>query len=564
MNKHWLLQPGKIHKLFADGHALGKTVEGSGLDDIAVDSGIYSAATIRAILAGKNYTRFVEFHIMYAFAIISLKFEAAFGDGIPNAIADQARAFREALHEETNEMIEIYDDLANHYTSEIKPKITTENTGLPKFLDNLLEQIEVMLTCIAAIHSRDLEATLTAMDRGVKYYAAHDLPNYFQLIPVYLAEMLEVKKNDPVTWKYLQNDFVVTNSTLALVNLFDDQGLEQKIKELKKYGALTGITQDEEAFDRFVATAPRLASMVEKFLITYPKVRKSAEKEVYHQLQDNTGLRCALNSIVIRNCIVTHCKGNPYILKTPLCHVTSAALIPEPAASDILNYPEKGQKRYEWLVETRLLEGSPECIWDPLPQAKIKRFANWMPKTTVKVNNKLYKVRHNRQFQSKCLLVAKSRPELLVKLPYLMGKYEMSVYPCSLFTSDGKLIIDKGKAKLMTQIIQKKPQKTIDNKIEEKKKVIIIDAVCEVRALKKHPDTTKMSHLKELFIQRIRIKIDPYDESHLLFDTYHELYDFSLKDGARDDRAQNALGTISTVDYEEIHDEMSIKKTRGP
>ena len=249
-----------------------------------------------------------------------------------------------------------------------------------------------------------------------------------------------------------------------------------------------------------------------------------------------------------------------YIINTPLRHVTSAVLIPEPAASDILSYPEKGQERYEWLVENRILEGSPESIWDPLPQIKIKRFANWMPKTTLKVNNKIYKVRHNRQFQSKCLLVAKSRPELLAKLDYLMGKYEMSVFPCSLFTSDGRLIIGKDKAKLMTQIIQKKPQKKIDNKIEEKKKVIIIDAMCEVRALKKYHDTTKMIHLKELFIQRIKIKIEPYPEAHLLFDTYHELSDFSLKDGARDDRAQNALGTTTTGDYE-IHDEMSIKKT---
>ena len=66
-------------------------------NDIAVESGIYSAATIRAIVAGKNYTWFVEFHIVYAFAIISLKYEAIFGDGIPNAITEQARAFREAL-----------------------------------------------------------------------------------------------------------------------------------------------------------------------------------------------------------------------------------------------------------------------------------------------------------------------------------------------------------------------------------------------------------------------------------------------------------------------------------
>ena len=46
---------------------------------------------------------------------------------------------------------------------------------------------------------------LTAMDRGVKYYRAQDLPTYFQLIPVYLVEMLDFKKRDPVTWEFLKN-----------------------------------------------------------------------------------------------------------------------------------------------------------------------------------------------------------------------------------------------------------------------------------------------------------------------------------------------------------------------
>ena len=48
--------------------------------------------------------------------------------------------------------------------------------------------------------------------------------------------------------------------------------------------------------------------------------------------------------------------------------------------------------------------------------------------------------------------------------------------------------------------------------------------------------------------------------ANLLFDTYHALSDFSLKDGAREDRAQNALGTTAAFDYE-IYDEMSIKET---
>ena len=82
----------------------------------------------------------------YAFSILSLKYEAKFGDGIPNALAEQAKAFREALHEESNEMIEIYDDLANYYTSEIKPQISKDSTGLPKFFDSYLEHNEVMLT----------------------------------------------------------------------------------------------------------------------------------------------------------------------------------------------------------------------------------------------------------------------------------------------------------------------------------------------------------------------------------------------------------------------------------
>ena len=57
------------------------------------------------------------------------------------------------------------------------------------------------------------------------------------------------------------------------------------------------------------------------------------------------GLRCALNTIVIRDCIITFCKVNPYIVNTPLLHVTSGVLIHEPAASDFLSYPEKGQER---------------------------------------------------------------------------------------------------------------------------------------------------------------------------------------------------------------------------
>ena len=40
-NKNWVLCPRKLHEIFADEHALGKVAEGSGLDSIAIESGVY-------------------------------------------------------------------------------------------------------------------------------------------------------------------------------------------------------------------------------------------------------------------------------------------------------------------------------------------------------------------------------------------------------------------------------------------------------------------------------------------------------------------------------------------
>ena len=177
-NKHWLLQHGHLHKIFADLHALGKVVEGSGLDTIAVESGVYSSTAMRVILAGKHYTRGVEYHLMNSLGLISLKLEATFGKDIPVALQNQDKAFREALHDDKDDMVELYEDLASHYQSEIKQKMPNTTKRLPKFFDNNLEQVEVLLTCIAAIHSWDLEACLAAIDRGVKYYSSMDLGNY--------------------------------------------------------------------------------------------------------------------------------------------------------------------------------------------------------------------------------------------------------------------------------------------------------------------------------------------------------------------------------------------------
>ena len=126
------------------------------------------------------------------------------------------------------------------------------------------------------------------------------------------------------------------------------------------------------------------------------------------------------------------------------------------------------------------------------------------------------------------------------------------------------MLIPKDKSSLMNLILEQQPQGPTDTNADGKPAVLIIDAMCEVQALKKSPTTTKMLHLKESFIKRVKPKLDRYPESRLFFDTYNEIAEFSLKDGAREQRAEsvsNELPNQYSNDGYQIHDEMSLKKT---
>ena len=62
-NRNWILRAGVLLIAFAALHALGKTLDGSGIDTCAIESGIYTSAALRGIYSGKAYKRAVEYHI---------------------------------------------------------------------------------------------------------------------------------------------------------------------------------------------------------------------------------------------------------------------------------------------------------------------------------------------------------------------------------------------------------------------------------------------------------------------------------------------------------------------
>jgi len=246
---------------------------------------------------------------------------------------------------------------------------------------------------------------------------------------------------------------VVRKSDTPFTSLFVDQTLEQEIKKLKGVGGITGLTQQDELLDRFLLIQPELARIVADFQNRYTKLRNqdSSGKEHY-QLFGEYATRIATNAETLRDSIQVHCEGNPYLVGTPLENIVSSVIIPDSAAVDILHRDEKGQLAYETFVEERILSSSTTSIWDRMQKLKLKTHSTWMAKKTVRVGDKVIKLREERQLLARFLVIQQSRPELVPKLPTTIGDHEMSVIPRSLFANDGSLLIPTAKSSIMHAI----------------------------------------------------------------------------------------------------------------
>ena len=66
-------------------------------------------------------------------------------------------------------------------------------------------------------------------------------------MPLHLLQMTEITQNDSETWEALEKgDFAIARTGIPFTDLFVDQALEQKIRQLKAVVGIIGITQNRE------------------------------------------------------------------------------------------------------------------------------------------------------------------------------------------------------------------------------------------------------------------------------------------------------------------------------
>jgi hypothetical protein len=179
-----------LHSVFAALHALGKIIDGNGIDTCAIESALYTATALSEIFGGR-----LEYHITTCLAILMMNFDTiSYTVNCEVASYHCSAALLWAIHSRNADMLNIFENIQSFCGS------------------------------------------------MVKYFFARDLLNNARLMHVHLALH---KQEDPDTWMALTaGNFVVSKSEVPFTQLDTEQILEQAIQGLK---CIVGLSQDEHA-----------------------------------------------------------------------------------------------------------------------------------------------------------------------------------------------------------------------------------------------------------------------------------------------------------------------------
>ena len=221
IRKQFLFRPGELRVVFWALAALGKYIEGSGIDQAGVEAGLYSPTTVTQILNGKHMYRSLEAHIMVTLIALYNLYFHSFLTSDPEerpALHSVSTLLGEACHREINQSTE----QKKYLIGAIREVMTVfESRGITKklaefegnankmqhFVLNYMKQFEMIILFV----------------RSTKYFFAHDHQNYARLLPLYITTMQETERQHPDLWaEFMKGNFCVTKGVAGFTSIAPD------------------------------------------------------------------------------------------------------------------------------------------------------------------------------------------------------------------------------------------------------------------------------------------------------------------------------------------------------
>ena len=558
---NFIFRVGELHVVINALRALGTSIENSGLEDTWVEADLFSSTTVSQILQCKNLKRCLNAHLTCQAALYSVYlplvlqfYNSKYGelnglmqflDNLRHNIELNDQASIKALHKElvdNNVVLNLYQCLIDYDNQQRKVNpVFSFLRDYMAFVDDIYLFIYATRLGIWKLHIKSLKSL-------VKYFFVYDRQKYARMIPYYLAQMEQLEITDPNIFnEFCKGNFCVKKNNIPFVSIGPDHAIEHVNKLMKIQGGLKGITQQHSAILRWFLIAPELQRLSEETTnmlsssSTFCQTHHRQSKHIINKFDKNV---IQLTKVFKSRNVFNHGEGN-------LVNITTGAIMSDAVMQSVKQRNIIGEQMFNEFVHNRLVNHI-DNFWKVMTKAKFK---GWnYSEAQNKVTCMQTKLKDDRSLFARLLIVCRSRPEVDVK--EIIGEYEFSMNPRSLFNLDGSLRICTTKSKLIKILeLQGSNGPTNISNVQAKlplthgaHRVFIVDGMAVMQEMGKPANIINAANLCEHFLKIVEQRAIHFNEIHIIFDRYD--LPISLKQHVRDVRTSKKTSLAYCISHD--------------
>ena len=211
---------------------MGEKYASSGLDDLLVESGVYGAGAVSALMKGKAYNRSVRAHKLLMEAFFRLLWQAFLNwcqSSGQDVVSRQWDELSQKLKEcnaavvkkegDSTSIRQLSEDFTKVTEAFERYKATRRTVSkMFAFWEEYLAMVNILVQFIKAERTADWDLHLTTVAAMLPHFFAMDRQNYARWLPIYLADMNSLAAAHPVS-----------RSSHPFAQVWTDMALEQSI-----------------------------------------------------------------------------------------------------------------------------------------------------------------------------------------------------------------------------------------------------------------------------------------------------------------------------------------------
>ena len=274
-----LIRLGGFHIVLNFLAVLGKRYQGSGIEDLLIESGTYGPGTVTSLMNGRSYNRGVRAHNLNMEVLFRLMWQA---------FIHWLNAESQQYHKENVDEKHLVESMKSFHLAlksknavpqravNITQELTTvmelfdtfrhlERARSPMFAfwDEYIHMVTMLLQFVKAERTGNWCLHLAAISAMVPYFFTHDRQNYARWLPVYLADMGQLEQKHPEVYQwFIKGEHAISRSSQPFAKVWTDMALEQSINlDSKSKGGIVGISLKADALQRWFLTSHERAAI---------------------------------------------------------------------------------------------------------------------------------------------------------------------------------------------------------------------------------------------------------------------------------------------------------------